>query len=561
LPKIPVPTRDNFRPDLIAGLTVAMLILPQSMAYAELAGLPPHWGLYGALVPVLVAGLWGSLLGTGPVALTGLVAAGVLAAHSAPYSDCRVQLMILLAFLVGLVRIFMAMVNMAALVNFVAHPVVSGFSNGAALTICITQLPTLLGIKAQVATPGAGGVLGDVGSALLHSGTWHLPTLAFGLGGVAFLLAMRRLAPKFPAPLGLAAASIPIAWACGFGGSQVGVLPKGLPDLGLSWNPELCGGRSFWEMAWVLLPAAIIVTFISFLEILSVSKAISLKTRRPMDLNHELMGQGAASVAGAFAGAMVTSSSFSRSALNVASGAKSGMSSIYCAGFVSLVLLFCTDVLTHLPKAVLAAIIIVSVFNLMDFAPLRQAWKVKRGDGWAALLTFVLTVALAPDVVLAFCVGTLLCIGMFLYRAMRPEVMIFGRDCNDCSGAAADLGRSRTAVGLRYQGSLFFASIAHFEEKILEAVTWHREARHVIIAAEGMNGIDASGEWGLRQLILRLKDNGISLAFAGLPAAAFETLSRAGLVELIGAENFHPDLDKALRHHHEKSGVTGDFMI
>ncbi|MBV2263170.1 MAG: sodium-independent anion transporter, partial [Thauera sp.] len=367
----------GLRGDLVAGVTVALVLIPQALAYAKLAGLPPHVGLYAALLPAVVAALFGSCgqLSTGPVALTSLlVGASILPLAGGPGDDLA-GLALLLALLSGLIQLALGVLRLGWLLNLLSVPVLMGFVNAAALIICLTQIPPLLGL----AMPHSDHLLVDFVRALGGLDALQPAAVAFGVGSLAALVTLKRLWPRLPGvPLVVAATIVISAWS-GFAaqdGAVVGAVPAGLPGLSLPpLRPELIA---------TLLPAAFVVAMVSFMEAASSAKLISGRTRQPWDQDQELVGQGLGKLAAAFTGGLPVSASFSRSALNYVNEARTGLSSLVTAAFVLVTLLWFTPLLWHLPKPVLAAIILQAVAGLIDTGVMRRAWRASRDDGVAA---------------------------------------------------------------------------------------------------------------------------------------------------------------------------------
>ncbi len=563
----------TLKSDFIVGVTVALLLIPQSMAYAELAGMPAHYGLYASFIPVILAAAFGHLpqIASGPTALTAIVTASVLmpfvtGLSGQAYEDKYVQLGILLALVVGVVRILLGMLKMATIVNFISHPVIIGFTNAGALVICLSQTGKLLGIQGpSERNIGFGGFIADLGSTFSNVGNINFMTLAFGLGSILLLLAFKKFAPKLPGALLVVFISIILSITLGyndtFASPVIGNIPSGLPELDINWNFQGAENQSMWATALKMIPAAFVVTLIGFMEVLAISKAISMKTRQPMDLNQELNAQGIAAVGGFFCQAYPTSASFSRSAMNMEYGGKTGMANIFAGLGVLVVLLFFTDYLSALPKSTLSALIVMSVINLVNFNPISLAWKANKSDGIAALISMVFTLLFAPQIIYGIVIGALVALGMYMYRTMKPDVKIYGIDSTNTDEVDNQLAQSKHIVALRFRGSLFFASMEFFEERVLEAIAYKPEATHIIVVADGINRIDASGEWGLRQLMGTLKENNFTLVFAGLPERSKSTLERTGLTTDIGEKNFYPSLEKAINAIHDEVSPVEHYMI
>ncbi|MDX9718602.1 MAG: SulP family inorganic anion transporter, partial [Thauera sp.] len=407
------------RGDLVAGVTVALVMIPQALAYAKLAGLPPHIGLYAALVPAVIAALFGSCgqLSTGPVALTSLMVAASILPLSGLAGGDLLGLALLLALLSGLIQLALGLMRLGWLLNLLSVPVLMGFVNAAALIICLTQVPPLLGL----AMPYSQHLVLDFAHALGGLAAPHLPSLGFGLGSLAALVALKRLWPRLPGvPLVVAAATVLSAWT-GFaasGGAVVGEIPRGLPELSL---PPMR-----LDLVIAILPAAFVIAMVSFMEAASSAKLISGRTRQAWQQDQELIGQGLAKMSAAFTGGMPVSASFSRSALNYVNEARTGLSSLITASLVLLALLYLTPLLWHLPKPVLAAVILQAVAGLLDAGVLRRAWRASKDDGAAAAVTFAATLAFAPNIQNGIFTGLMLSLGLLVYRGMRPRAALLG---------------------------------------------------------------------------------------------------------------------------------------
>ena len=529
--------------DLVAGITVSLLAIPQSLAYAQLAGVPAYYGLYAAFIPSIVAVLFGSsgILSTGPVAMTSLLTAASVGHLAVPGSDVFVSYVTLLALLSGLFQIGFGLARAGVLLNLLSHPVLMGFINAAAIIIALSQLPALSGI----AVPQTDHFLVDIWHVMSSLDSLHGMSLIFGLLAIALLYGFRRFAPRLPGVLIMVAILTGLSYVTRFaehGGSVVGAIPTGMPSISV---PAMS-----WRATIALLPAAFVIALISFMEAMSSCKVIAIKTRTRWDENQELIGQGMAKVVAAFCHSMPVSGSFSRSALNLASHARSGASSLIAAGFVLLTLLYFTPLLYHLPKPALAAMIVLAVANLIDFSALRHAWQAGRDDGIAAALTFIATLAFAPNIQNGILTGITFSLGAFIYRRMSPRIALLGihpdgrlRDAGDHSLPALH----RKIAALRFDATLFFANISFFEDAILKMERENPELKHILVVANGINHIDASAVEMLRRLASRLRECGITLSFSSAKRQFMEVIERTGLAAEIGNENFFNSDELALQ--------------
>ena len=663
---------ESVRADVIAGATVAMVLIPQSMAYAQLAGLPAYYGLYAAFLPVIIGAMWGSShqLATGPVAMVSLLTGSALAQFAAPGTEQFIALAILLALMVGIMELAMGLFRLGAIVNFLSHPVIVGFTNAAAIIIALSQFNKLLGIHSA----RSDRFLADVWDVMLRIGDTHLPTLAMGLLALAVMLLVRRYQLKLPSVLIAVALTTALSWAIGFernadagpadfrdpqvrnvidsmialsarsavlhqetaakigeiddlvvsngdghprlimlnadleflklelraieaeqrvrfaelrrlrfsritddsgniayhlsgtaaptavtddrrwtittldgsrirvrgGGEVVGSIPAGIPSAALP--------RFEWETLIKLLPTALIIALVGFMEAISIAKSMATRTKQRIDPNQELVGQGFANIIGSLFQAFPVSGSFSRSAVNLAAGAVSGLSSVVAGAIVLVTLLLFTPMLYHLPQAALAAIIMLAVFNLMNFPALLHAWKAHRHDGIAAVVTFLATLSFAPHLDTGILIGAGLAIVLYLYRTMRPRVAVLGRHPDGTLRDAQlfELPTSERLIAIRFDGSLFFANVPYFEDVILDQAAKHPQARYILIVGDAINELDASGEEMIRHLARRLQENNVTMVFSGLKRQVLGIMEKTGLYADIGAQHFFRTEDMAL---------------
>ena len=533
---------DMLKADLLAGLTVALMAIPQSLAFAQLAGVPAHYGLYAALIPAVVGALFGSsgVLSTGPVAMTSLLTAASISQLAPHASEQYLAYAILLALVSGVFQVAFGVMRMGVLLNFLSYPVLMGFINAAAIIIGLSQLPAILGIPAAQTT----NFLLDTWRVISHLDTMHEISLAFGVTAIVLLVAFRRLAPRLPGVLITVALLTVASYLLGYekiGGRIVGDIPQGLPDVSV---PPLD-----WHSTIALLPAGFVIALISFMEAMSSCKIIAIRTRTPWDENQELIGQGLAKIAAAFSHSIPVSGSFSRSALNLSVNAKTGMSSVFSALFVLLTLLFFTPLLHHLPKPVLAAIIVIALINLVDYRSIAKAWRARSDDGIAAVVTFVATLAFAPGIQIGILTGIILSLALLLYRLMRPRVAVVGRHPDGALRDAAHFGLAplHPQLGvLRFDGSLFFVNVSYFEEAIIKLERSNPDLKSILVVGSGINGIDASGVEMLSNLVERLKGSGITLSFSGIKRQVMDVMTRTGLADKIGVDNLFPTDNAAL---------------
>ena len=537
------PTHESLRADLAAGLAVGLLVVPQSLAYAQLAGVPAQHGLYAAFIPALIGTLFGSsaLLATGPVALTSMLTASSVGLLTAPGSPEFVAFVLLVALLSGLFQIGLGLARAGLLLNLLSHPVLVGFINAAAIVIVLTQLPLLTGIAVasdQSTLAGLGHVLRDFDQA-------HWPTLAMAVLAFALMLGFKRWAPRTPAALVMVVGLTVLSLGIGFerlGGAVVGDIPGGMPSLSV---PAMD-----WQVLIALIPAAFVISLVSFMEAMSSCKVIADKTRSRWDENQELIGQGLAKVVAAFCNAMPVSGSFSRSALNLASQARSGWSAMVTAALVLLVLLLFTSQLYHLPKPALAAMIVLAVIGLINWPAMRLAWRAGRDDGLAAGLTFVATLAFAPNIQNGILAGILFSLGAFIFRRMKPRIAVqalsSGGAFRDIDTVGAGPHHERV-VALRFDAALFFVNASFFEQAVHQLEADNPQLECIVVFAHGINILDASGVEMLRELIRHLRERGVTLVISHAKPQFIEVAQRTGLMKQLGAENVFDTHDAALK--------------
>jgi SulP family sulfate permease len=541
------------RADMLAGLTVALVLIPQSMAYATLAGLPPVYGLYIAFVPVFIAALWGSSrqLGTGPVAVVSVMTATMvvplvdpnLIIGSEEFLAQYIPLVLFLTLLVGLFQFALGAFRLGAIVNFLSHPVIVGFTSAAALFIGLTQISKIFGVE----MPGGASdhfITVRIWGVVLNLVDTHLPTLLMGGSAIIIMLGLKRYVPKIPGVLVAVVLTTVVSYAIGFeqmGGAIVGDIQGGLPSFTVpGFNLEALSG---------LFISAIIIALVGFMEAVSIAKAMAARTKDRIDVNQELMGQGLANVAGSFFQSYPASGSFSRSAVNINAGAKTGFSSVVTAAIVVVTLLFLTPLLYHMPKATLAAVVMVAVFGLINLKAAKHIWVTNKPDGIVVLVTFVATIASAPKLDHGIIIGAILAIVLYLYRTMKPRVAILGRykdgTLRDIE-INKDLPTDKNIIAVRFDGSLYFANVSYFEDTMLKAVATYPDAKYLLVVGDGINQLDATGEEVLHHLVERLHANGMTVVFSGLKRQIYQVMHASGLYEIIGEQNIFSNEDFAL---------------
>ena len=512
----PRPDRHTMVGELWAGLTVGMMVIPQGVAYAALAGMPLITGIYASLLPALVAVLWSSStrLSVGPTALSALLVGTAMLGMAEPGSAQWVNLAVWLALLSGLLQIVLGLGRFGWLLNLVSAPVLTGFTQAAAVLIVLSQLPALVGLKSPMGS-------------LLHGPQIDWRATAFGLGAVAVLVLGKRFWPKFPVLMVLVVASGLISSGLGFaagGGAVVGTLPAGLPVMHL---PSLISLAQLGDLALPVL----VLTLISFLETASSAKVDNQRGGTRWNENQDLIGQGMAKVASGLCGAFPTSSSFSRSAINLYAGAKTGWATIFSVVLVLLVLLCLTPALYHVPQAVLAAVVVAAVSGLVRPTELRRIWRAAPVEALTCAITFVLTLATAPRLYWGVLAGLLMGLSHFLYHRLHPRIIEIGLHAD---GSLRDRHLwnlpplAPYLYALRMDAELDFASASSLERAVMEHLAVNPGVRQVCLFAQPINRIDATGVETFGNLRRALAQRHTVLHLSGMKLPVEYVLRRAG---------------------------------
>ncbi len=667
----------TLRIDILAGVTVALVLIPQSMAYAQLAGLPAYYGLYASFMPPMIAALFGSSrqLQTGPVAIVSIMTAAALEPLATAGSASFVAYAIMLALMVGVFELALGLLRLGALINFLAHPVIVGFTNAAAIIIATSQLSKIFGVFADKGDYYFETIWNVIRAAFTDT---HWPTLAIAVLAFAIMIGIRRFNPRLPNVLIAVAVTTFVAYYIEFERADVikpaqfvnttvrllvaeqlsardqlatvdraiaaandrfvevqktlgkddpkfldarhqldslrlhkerrqktikldqseikelrfrrvtqkggdparfylaGELPTGIPHDGHLWRVvkftddgalEISGGGAVvgtiprglpalkapsidLGVVAQLLPAAITIALLGFMEAISIAKAMATRTKQRVDANQELIGQGLGNIVGGLFQSYPVSGSFSRSAVNIEAGALTGFSSVVTSLIVVIVLLWLTPLLYHLPQATLAAVIMMAVFGLINLGIFKHIWKTQRSDGIVAVITFFLTLTLAPHLDYGILMGAAMALGLYLLRTMHPRVVVLGRFW-DGTLRDAELYTLETCPNIsmiRFDGSLYFANTSYFEDKILERSSQKPDLKYVIVDGEGINEIDASGEEMLSSMVERLDGIGVKVIFTQFKRQAYDVLKRSGFIDKVGEECFFRHVEHALRH-------------
>jgi len=529
--------------DSLAGLTTAIMLVPQAMAYAMLAGLPPEVGLYASMLPLVAYALLGTSrqLAVGPVAMDSLLVAAAVAPLAAGDVGVYVALALVLAFLTGALQLLMGLFRLGFVVNFLSHPVVSGFTSAAALVIAASQLKPLLGID----LPRSSHFHEVLANAAARLDQVNLPTLAIGAASIATLILLKRYAPRVPRALVVVLVGTLAVWGLDLhasGVAVVGDLATGLPPFGL---PELTLDR-----VEALLPAALTIALIAFMEAFSVAKVLARKNHYDIDANRELVALGAANLTASLTGGYPITGGFSRTAVNAQAGARTGIAALVTAALVALTALFLTPLFHDLPKAVLAAIIITAVIGLIDLHEVRRLWRVKRSDLAFLVITFAATLTLGIQT--GILVGVATSLGWLILKTTQPHTAILGRlpGTTRYRNVAnyPDAERTPGVLALRMDARLYFGNVSHFKRIIAsELGTYAREGcGAVVLEASSINDLDSSGATALEDLRADLEAQGITLLLANVKRPVRRVMERAGFCDRLGPAHFFEDTHDAV---------------
>jgi SulP family sulfate permease len=539
--------RETLTSDLGAALIVTVMLIPQSLAYALLAGLPPEVGLYASVAPLVFYAIFGTsrVLAVGPVAVVSLMTAAAIGEHASSGAPQYWAFAITLAFMSGLILLLMGLMRLGFLANFLSHPVISGFISASGLLIATSQLKTLMGIKAD------GHHFSELVAALVQQApNTHWLTLAMGLSATAFLFWVRKgLKPLLvrgglghktadviakAGPVAAIGLSTLLTWGLGWhtqGVKIVGSVPQGFPPLTLPiWD---------WALWQELAVPALLISVVGFVESVSVGQTLAAKRRQRIEPDQELVALGASNLSAALTGGFPVTGGFARSVVNFDAGAQTPAAGIYTAVGITLASLFLTPVLFYLPQAVLAATIIVAVLSLIDLQIFRQTWEFSKTDFIALATTLLAT--LLKGVETGLVTGVALSLALFLFRASRPHIAAVGLVPG--TEYFRNVLRHQVLVSprlvcLRIDASLFFANARGVEDRINAEVASHPGLEHVLLQCSAINDIDASALESLEAIASRLKESGIALHFSEIKGPVMDKLRTTQLIQQLHGRVF-----------------------
>lgn len=535
------------------------MLIPQGMAYAMIAGLPPVYGLYAGMLPQVIYAIFGTSrqLGVGAVAMDSLLVAAAVTTLAEVGTEHYITLALLLAFMMGAIQLIMGLFRMGFLVNFLSKPVISGFTSAAALIIGLNQLKYLLGIDIERSRY----IYSIIHEAFVKFSSISIGTFLIGIGGILVLIFVKKINKAIPAALVAVILSILIVQFFeldSMGISIVGEVPKGLPGFAI---PALTAPEFI-----KLIPAAATIALIAFMEAVSVAKAIQAKHRDEyeIDSNQELIGLGMANVVGSFFGSFPVTGGFSRSAVNEQIGAKTNVASLISATLVGLTLLFLTPLFYYLPKAILASVIMVAVFGLINVKYPKFLWKTRKEDFFMLLVSFIATLGIGIKEGIGLSVGISLLV--MIYRSTKPHYAVVGkipgmRIYRNIKRFDNVIIRKDILI-LRYDSDLYFANTPHFADIIRKEVNKKGPSlKLIILQANSIADIDASAYLAITEVITEYEKQGILFYFSNLIGPSRDLLSRAGIDEIGEKEKSFFDIETAVEHfdrHYRNKGAIAD---
>jgi len=526
--------KEWFKGDIISGITVGVILIPQGLAYAMIAGLPPIYGLYAALTPPLIYFIFGTSrnISVGPVAMDSIIVATGLSAVAVMGTDQFITLAILLGFIAGVIQLLFGLFRIGFLVNFISKPVISGFTSGAAVIIALSQAKYILGVKVEKTN----GVIDLIMALGRVAGDTNIYNFIVGMSAVALLILLKKYLKKVPGPLVVVFIGIAVVKFLGlqaFGISVVGTIPKGLPNFTIP--------NFDYDTIIELLPLALTLAIIGFLEAFSIGKSIEKRdTDSRISANKEFTALGLSNIIGSFFMSFIATSSFSRSAVNNNSGANTQLSAVFASIIVAFTLLVLTPVFYYLPKAAIAAIIIVAILGLVDYKTPIKLWKYDKRDAIILLITFLVT--LGFGVTEGIMTGVLLSILMVIYNSTKPHIAILGRIPNTYMyrniERFEDVVVEEDILIIRFDSQLNFTNGSFFEDTIMNKVNEKGDKlKLVIINANSLSNVDSSGILIIKDLLSFLQTKNIKLYFTGMIGPVRDALHKSELMSEIKFEN------------------------
>ena len=545
----------DFKGDLNAGLTVGVLVIPQGMAYAMIAGLPPVYGLYASLVPVIIYAIFGTSrqLAVGAAAMDSLFVAATVSVLAVQGTDNYIELAILLAFMMGAIQLLFGILRLGFIVNFLSKPVIVGFTSAAALVIALNQVGYLLGID----LPKSNQVQYLVNDLVKLIGEIHLPSLIFTLIAIVFLVSFKIWFKKFPAALVLLIAGIAATYFLrldNYGIDIIKEVPSGLPSVDI---PTFSKGNVI-----NLLPAAIALALIAFMEAISIAKALEEKSGGKVNANKELIALGSSNLVGSLFSSFSVTGGFSRSAVNSSAGARTPLAGVISSIVILCTLLFLTDLFYFLPKVILAAIILVAVLGLIDIKSAKSWWRTDKKEFlmYAATLVVTATVGIQQGIV----VGVVLSMLILVYNVTTPHMAIVGKipgtNLYRNMERFIDVELDSDVMIVRFDARLFYANADYFREKLLEFEKIKGgNLKAIIVDGSGINSIDSTAIYMIRKLLIAYKRRKIQVLFSGLKGPVRDKFNQNRIYTELGEEFFFVNIEDAEKYlRGEKTSYSSD---
>lgn len=540
--------KDSIRSDAIAGFTGAVIVLPQGVAFATIAGLPPEYGLYTAMVTPIIAALFGSSLHliSGPTTAISIVVFSAAKNHAIPGSDEFISLVLTMTFLAGVYQFAFGLARLGKLVNFVSHTVVIGFTAGAAILIATSQIKTVLGVTIPR------------GESFIHTwmalwdnlGLTNHYVLTIAVITLVTAILIKRYAPSIPNLLMALIAGSLVAFAMGSGEHSValvGEIPGHLPPLS---SPDFS-----FNTIRMLAPEAFAIALLGLIEAVSISRSVATKSNQRINASQEFVGQGLSNIVGSFFSSYAGSGSFTRSGINYAAGAKTPMSAIFAAIFLLLIILLIAPLTAYLPVAAMGGVILIVAYNLIDFHHIRQIFKYSRSE--AAILTTTFLATLFLELEFAIYLGVLLSLVIFLARTSTPEIITLALD-DEGGGKRKLISIAKKPVKqcpqlkiIRIDMAIYFGSLNHIQNRLHQIVE-NEKIHHILIVGSGINFIDLSGAEMLVTEARRLEKLGGGLYFADIKASVYEFISKSCFIAKVGNSHFFDKKSHAIKQIYKK---------
>jgi sulfate permease, SulP family len=543
--------KETFISDLTAGVTTAVMLIPQGMAYALLAGLDPIIGLYASVLPLIIYALLGSSrqLSVGPIAMASLLmAAGtqqLVSAHALSEGD-KLTIAILITLIVGIIQLLMGVLKLGGVVNLLSHPVVTGFTAAAALVIGSSQLQHLVGFSIPGGLPPHEQLL----FLIANIGEVHPSTLIVGVIAIFSLISIKKLSPQAPSAIIVVLVGIISSYLLDFKGLRVpilGEIPSGLPSFQMPQHLE-------WEMIQSLIPTSFAVALVAFMESISAAKVYARQNRYQISPSQELISLGLSNVGSAFTSGCVVGGALSRTAVNAQAGAKSPFANVITAFVIGVTLAFLTEPFAYLPKPILAAIIMVAVVSLIDIEEVKHLWEIKRDDLVICVITFLSTLLIGVSA--GILVGVLASLLWLVYTSTRPYIAILGRLPETTSYRSIEHFSEAEAFDriliMRMDAQFFFGNVSHLKESISDQLSNSGDIVALVIDASSMNALDSTAADAFSEMIKSLRNTGVEVMISHVKGSVLQVMEAAGIAQLLGSGHLfyevHDAVQAALRH-------------